>query len=260
MNVTADRVAGFPGERFRFSWRTSRVPPIVSPSGRVGDPGDRERSAVRDGLHRRRRVHRDGARRRGPGRRDRDDLPHRPMDLASEDLLRPRDRLHAGEGRFQSTGDGSPGDGLDVQRRDPLQAPRRAEEPSWATLIHELGHVWEHQTGQAQLLRGVIEQIGRRLGRDPYDFEARRPATRADADLVHEGGPGADPDGTVEVEARLSVRSQRDAAVDARLRRGSRAPGRRRRDRHPTGGASRAVGAIDRFVAGIVNRLVGRVV
>jgi hypothetical protein len=42
--------------------------------------------------------------------------------------------------------------------------------PSESTLIHELGHVWEHQTGQAQLLRGVIEQIGRRFGRDPYDF------------------------------------------------------------------------------------------
>ena len=48
---------------------------------------------------------------------------------------------------------------------------RRPEElPSESTLIHELGHVWEHQTGQAQLLRGVIEQIGRRFGRDPYDF------------------------------------------------------------------------------------------
>jgi hypothetical protein len=48
---------------------------------------------------------------------------------------------------------------------------RKPEElPSESTLIHELGHVWEHQTGQAQLLRGVIEQIGRRFGRDPYDY------------------------------------------------------------------------------------------
>jgi hypothetical protein len=45
-----------------------------------------------------------------------------------------------------------------------------ADLPSESTLIHELGHVWEHQTGQAQLLRGAIEQIGRRFGRDPYDF------------------------------------------------------------------------------------------
>jgi hypothetical protein len=42
--------------------------------------------------------------------------------------------------------------------------------PTEAVLIHELGHVWEHQSGQAQLLRGIVEQIGRRLGRDPYDF------------------------------------------------------------------------------------------
>lgn len=42
--------------------------------------------------------------------------------------------------------------------------------PSEATLIHELGHVWEHQSGQAQLLRGLVEQIGKLLGRDPYDF------------------------------------------------------------------------------------------
>lgn len=50
------------------------------------------------------------------------------------------------------------------------RARRREDLPSESTLIHELGHVWEHQTGQAQLLRGVIEQIGRRFGRDPYDY------------------------------------------------------------------------------------------
>lgn len=50
------------------------------------------------------------------------------------------------------------------------RARRPDELPSESTLIHELGHVWEHQTGQAQLLAGVVEQIGRRFGRDPYDF------------------------------------------------------------------------------------------
>ena len=50
------------------------------------------------------------------------------------------------------------------------RARKREDLPSESTLIHELGHVWEHQTGQAQLLRGVIEQIGRRFGRDPYDY------------------------------------------------------------------------------------------
>jgi hypothetical protein len=52
-----------------------------------------------------------------------------------------------------------------------FKRPRRVDDlPKEATLIHELGHVWEHQSGQAQLLRGLVEQIGRLLGRDPYDF------------------------------------------------------------------------------------------
>jgi hypothetical protein len=42
--------------------------------------------------------------------------------------------------------------------------------PVEATFIHELGHVWEHQTGQAQLLKGIVEQIGTRFRHDPYDF------------------------------------------------------------------------------------------
>ena len=42
--------------------------------------------------------------------------------------------------------------------------------PAESTLIHELGHVWEHQTGQAQLLKGLVEQISVKLGRDPYDY------------------------------------------------------------------------------------------
>jgi hypothetical protein len=48
---------------------------------------------------------------------------------------------------------------------------RRPEDlPHESTLIHELGHVWEHQSGQMQLLKGAIEQLGRLFGRDPYDF------------------------------------------------------------------------------------------
>jgi hypothetical protein len=30
--------------------------------------------------------------------------------------------------------------------------------------------VWEHQSGQAQLLKGLVEQVSRVFGRDPYDF------------------------------------------------------------------------------------------
>ena len=52
-----------------------------------------------------------------------------------------------------------------------FKRPIRPEDfPEEATLIHELTHVWEHQTGQAQLLKGLTEQIGKLLGRDPYDF------------------------------------------------------------------------------------------
>ena len=52
-----------------------------------------------------------------------------------------------------------------------FKRPKRAEDlPRESTLIHELAHVWEHQSGQAQLVSGFLEQIGRLFGRDPYDF------------------------------------------------------------------------------------------
>jgi hypothetical protein len=52
-----------------------------------------------------------------------------------------------------------------------FKRPRRAEDlPHEPTLIHELGHVWEHQTRQVQLFGGLIEQLERRFGRDPYDY------------------------------------------------------------------------------------------
>jgi hypothetical protein len=54
-----------------------------------------------------------------------------------------------------------------------------ADLPDEPTLIHELGHVWEHQTGQAQVLKGLVEQTGRLLGRDPYDFGGAEGVKRA---------------------------------------------------------------------------------
>jgi hypothetical protein len=61
-----------------------------------------------------------------------------------------------------------------------FKRPRRPEDlPSESTLIHELGHVWEHQSGRAQLLRGLFEQTGRLLGRDPYDFGGPERISRA---------------------------------------------------------------------------------
>jgi len=50
------------------------------------------------------------------------------------------------------------------------KASKPEDLPEESTLIHELGHVWEHQGGQAQLLKGLVEQAGRAFGRDPYDF------------------------------------------------------------------------------------------
>lgn len=52
-----------------------------------------------------------------------------------------------------------------------FKRPRSAVDlPDESTLIHELAHVWQHQSGRVQLLKGLVEQAGRRLGRDPYDF------------------------------------------------------------------------------------------
>jgi hypothetical protein len=66
---------------------------------------------------------------------------------------------------------GSPGTAWTCNMVVRFKRPIRAEDlPSESTLIHELGHVWEHRAGQAQLLSGLREQVGRRFGRDPYDF------------------------------------------------------------------------------------------
>lgn len=46
--------------------------------------------------------------------------------------------------------------------------------PDESTLIHELTHVWESRHGEAQLLSGLVEQIGRSFGRDPYDYGGPR--------------------------------------------------------------------------------------
>jgi hypothetical protein len=44
--------------------------------------------------------------------------------------------------------------------------------PDLETVIHELGHVWEHQNGQTQIISGAVEQLGRLLvpGYNPYDY------------------------------------------------------------------------------------------
>jgi hypothetical protein len=61
--------------------------------------------------------------------------------------------------------------------------------PDESTLIHELAHVWESRHGEAQLMSGIVEQIGRSLGRDPYDYGGPRGlhATARLEDLRKEG-------------------------------------------------------------------------
>ncbi|HJP66756.1 MAG TPA: hypothetical protein VKA30_10690 [Actinomycetota bacterium] len=66
---------------------------------------------------------------------------------------------------------GSAGTGWTCNSVVRFKRARRSEDlPVEATLIHELTHVWQHQSGQAQLLRGIVEQAGRLFGRDPYDY------------------------------------------------------------------------------------------
>jgi hypothetical protein len=66
---------------------------------------------------------------------------------------------------------GAPGTAWTCNTVIRFKLSKRAEDlPRESTLIHELVHVWEHQSGQAQLVPGFLEQIGRLFGRDPYDF------------------------------------------------------------------------------------------
>lgn len=66
---------------------------------------------------------------------------------------------------------GPPGTGWTCNTVVRFKRPTRtADLPSEATLIHELAHVWEHRSGQAQILMGFLEQVRRRFGHDPYDF------------------------------------------------------------------------------------------
>jgi hypothetical protein len=66
---------------------------------------------------------------------------------------------------------GPAGTGWTCNNRVRFKRPKTASDlPQESTLIHELAHVWEHQSGQAQVLRGFVEQVSRVFGGDPYDF------------------------------------------------------------------------------------------
>ncbi|MDX1396685.1 MAG: hypothetical protein R3195_20055 [Gemmatimonadota bacterium] len=73
----------------------------------------------------------------------------------------------------------------------PGPPPERPADPTMRTLIHELAHCWQYQSGRHQLLRGVIEQtlytlfgwwmvrLGLRPLYDPYDFGGAAGVARA---------------------------------------------------------------------------------
>jgi hypothetical protein len=66
---------------------------------------------------------------------------------------------------------GSPGTAWTCHTTIRFKRPvARTDLPEESTLIHELAHVWEAQHGEVQLLAGIVEQIGRAFGRDPYDY------------------------------------------------------------------------------------------
>ena len=126
--------------------------------------------------------------------------------------------------------------------------------PSQATLIHELGHVLQHRSGQAQLLAGFVEQIRRLFGRDPYDFGGpngvrgattlQRFSKEAQAQIITElwkADHGAPAD-------RLGVRFSEPGYVDD-LRRLAEGAGLGISDAH----RRTFVGVLDSAVAAVVN-------
>jgi hypothetical protein len=181
MEIKARRTAFLPGERVEFQ-AVSRVPDEIRWSG-GGTPASGEGSRfrttfVKGGTYSIRAECREGS-----------------VDLGIEVARVDEWLVHAGD--FF-------GPSLDIGRvtvktsRWVLGPPRTAwtcntvvrfkrpigpeDLPSESTLIHELGHVWEHRAGQAQLLYGLREQVGRRFGRDPYDFGG--PAGLRDAKVL----------------------------------------------------------------------------
>lgn len=262
MNVTAERVAGFPGERFRFEARPAHGAsrddigwsgggtPATGTGPRFSttfSTGDRYVVSARSGD-------------------DHADVivtvcPIERWMADAETFYGPAvdfSRVRIGSSRLVLGSAGTAWTCNDVIR---FKRPRRPEDlPHESTLIHELAHVWEHQTGQAQLLRGALEQIGRRFGRDPYDFGGPDGVRRAavlgsftkegQAQILtelwrsnhgaasdHKGVPFSTPGYREDLERLVA-----GAGI------GTERPGRRG-----------PWGAIDRTVAGIVNLVMGRV-
>jgi hypothetical protein len=133
--------------------------------------------------------------------------------------------------------------------------------PDLETLIHELGHVWEHQNGQTQILSGAVEQMGHILvpGYDPYDFGGPAGVRRAEALRGFSKESQAQ---IIENYWRTRMGFTADtggiafsAAYVADLRRLVQGAGIG--TTAPTGATSTAGGVIDSILGGLVNGLLG---
>ncbi len=183
MKVTADREAGFPGDRFDFEV----VPDPGCTEGDIrwsggGDPpagaGRRFSTAfAAEGTH-------------SVTAACGDSVSSLGVEICRLETWFRNAREFYGSaidfGRVRVKGSrlviGAAGTGWTCSDVIRFKRPRTVDElPDESTLIHELGHVWQHQSGQAQLLRGIVEQLGKRFGRDPYNFggpEGVRQASR----------------------------------------------------------------------------------
>jgi hypothetical protein len=172
MRGRAERRAAFPGERIRFEASAGPGPPDAEITWSGGDDPPTGSGPRFDTAFSRGGPHEVAA-------RSGDEILRLPVEICEVDAWLARaasffgpsvdlSRVRVGSTRLAW---GPPGVGWTCNDRIRFKRPAGVEDlPHEATLIHELGHVWEHQSGQAQLLAGIVEQIGRVFGRDPYDY------------------------------------------------------------------------------------------
>jgi hypothetical protein len=168
MEITTKRTAFLPGERAELSVKDA--PEEIRWSG-GGEPasgrGSRFRTAFLEGG-------RYAIRAEGPEGTAHLDITVCPVEewlVRAKDFFGPSLDVARVEVKASRWVLGSSTSGWTCSTVIRFKRPSRAEDlPSEATLIHELGHVWEHLAGQTQLLSGLVEQVGKLFGRDPYDF------------------------------------------------------------------------------------------
>jgi hypothetical protein len=168
MEITAKRTAFFPGERAELS--LSGAPDEVRWSGGGEPSSGRGRRFVTTfaagGTYR--------IRAEGPLDTAHIDITVCPVDrwlARAKDFFGPSLDVTVVQVKASRWVFGSSTSGWTCNTVIRFRRPIREEDlPKEATLIHELGHVWEHRSGQMQLLSGLVEQVGRLFRGDPYDY------------------------------------------------------------------------------------------